>query len=48
VARELQRRAYAVGVYVPLGQVTAPTAYRKTLSGVIPAPVPFFWNIAKE
>jgi peptide/nickel transport system substrate-binding protein len=48
LATAIQQRAYEQVHYVPLGQYYTPTAYRKNLSGVIEAPVPFFWNIAKK
>ncbi|GIX48622.1 MAG: ABC transporter substrate-binding protein [Candidatus Tectimicrobiota bacterium] len=44
---ELQRVLYDVVPYVNYGQWFLPTAYRKTLRGVIVSPVPFFWNIRK-
>jgi hypothetical protein len=34
--------------YIPVGQFYSPTAYRRTLSGVISSPIPFFWNIEKQ
>jgi peptide/nickel transport system substrate-binding protein len=34
--------------YVPTGQFVAPTAYRKSLEGIIIAPVVFLWNVEKK
>jgi peptide/nickel transport system substrate-binding protein len=46
-AAKIQARAFEVVPYIPTGQYTPKTAYRKTLSGVIPAPVVLMWNVAK-
>ena len=36
-------------IYVPLGQYLAPSAWRKSLSGVLDGPAtPIFWNIDKS
>jgi peptide/nickel transport system substrate-binding protein len=48
LAGEIQKRAYAEGAYVPLGQFDLPTAYNARLSGVIVSPVAIFWNIEKK
>ena len=48
IAEEIQALAYDEVIYVPLGQYITPTAWRDTLSGVLPGPVPYFWNISKE
>ena len=48
IAEEIQRVAYDEVMYVPLGQYVTPSAWRTSLSGVLPGPVPYFWNIAKE
>jgi peptide/nickel transport system substrate-binding protein len=48
LAVKLQELAYRDVPYVNIGQWQLPTAYRKSLSGVIISPVPFFWNIKKE
>jgi peptide/nickel transport system substrate-binding protein len=47
IARKIQARAFEVVPYIPTGQFTPKTAYRKTLTGVIPAPVILMWNVAK-
>jgi peptide/nickel transport system substrate-binding protein len=48
MAAEVQKAAYAVVPYVPTGQFLIPTAYRKSLSGIIVAPVAFLWNVEKN
>jgi peptide/nickel transport system substrate-binding protein len=36
-------------IYIPLGQYFAPSAWRKSLSGVLDGPAtPIFWNIEKS
>jgi peptide/nickel transport system substrate-binding protein len=47
IAAKIQARAFEVVPYIPTGQFTPKTAYRKTLTGVIPAPVILMWNVAK-
>lgn len=47
LAEDIQKLVLDEGVVVPLGQYTFPAAYRTNLSGVIEAPVAFFWNIKK-
>jgi peptide/nickel transport system substrate-binding protein len=47
LAAEIHREAYASGAYVPLGQYQQPGAYR-SISGIVQAPVPVFWNLRKE
>jgi peptide/nickel transport system substrate-binding protein len=48
VAEEIQRVAYDFVPYIPTGQFITPTVYRKNLSGIIPAPVVFLWNVEKN
>jgi peptide/nickel transport system substrate-binding protein len=46
---DIQTEAYQGDVpYAPTGQFVVPTAYRKSLHGIIVAPVVFFWNVAKD
>jgi len=45
---QIQVEAFEAVPYVPTGQFVIPTAYRKSLSGVIVAPVAFLWNIEKH
>jgi peptide/nickel transport system substrate-binding protein len=44
---ELQRAQLDNVTNVPLGQYRNVIAYRKTLTGVIPGPALFYWNIDK-
>ena len=48
LAAETQAEAYQYVTYIPTGQFILPSAYRKSLSGVIIAPVTFLWNIEKH
>ena len=48
LAIEVQRAAYDVVPYVITGQYFSARAYRKNVTGYIAAPVPFYWNLAKE
>ncbi|HLS69083.1 MAG TPA: ABC transporter substrate-binding protein [Kiloniellales bacterium] len=48
VAKKIQAHAMDEVLYVPLGQYFFPQATRNNISGVIPAPVPVFWNVQKE
>ncbi|SRR6266478_128236 len=47
LATAIQVQALQTLPYVPLGSVRFPTAYRKELTGVFPAPVEAYWNIGK-
>jgi len=33
---------------ISVGQFAIPTAYRDTLSGIVPAPVIVMWNVEKK
>lgn len=46
-AQQLQRVMLDEGVTVPLGEITTAAAYRNTITGVLEAPVPSFWNMRK-
>jgi peptide/nickel transport system substrate-binding protein len=49
LAETIQVAAYSGDIpYVPTGQFVVPTAYRKNISGVINAPIPFLWNVEKK
>jgi len=49
IAAEIQQEAYDQVIYIPLGQYLAPSAWRKSLSGVLNGPAtPIFWNIDKS
>ncbi len=48
IAAEIQKEAYEQVIYIPLGQYLGPSAWRKSLSGVLDGPAtPIFWNIDK-
>jgi hypothetical protein len=40
----IQERTQTDLSFIPVGQYYLTTAYRRTLSGVIGRPIPFFWN----
>jgi peptide/nickel transport system substrate-binding protein len=49
IAAEVQQEAYDQVIYIPLGQYLAPSAWRKSLTGVLDGPAtPVFWNIDKS
>ncbi|HZS82485.1 MAG TPA: ABC transporter substrate-binding protein [Stellaceae bacterium] len=48
LAAAIQEEAFASVPYIPLGQFNRPTAYRRALAGVVRAPIPIFWEVAKE
>ena len=49
IATEIQKEAYDQVLYMPLGQYQVPTAWRKSLTGVLDGPAtPVFWNIDKS
>ncbi|MBR0702994.1 ABC transporter substrate-binding protein [Bradyrhizobium diazoefficiens] len=49
IAAEIQKEAYDQVLYMPLGQYQAPSAWRKSLTGVLDGPAtPVFWNIDKS
>jgi peptide/nickel transport system substrate-binding protein len=48
IATEIQEEAFTSVPYIPTGQFVMPTAFRKNLTGVVPAPVVFLWNVSKE
>src|SRR6266516_4739094 len=46
IAADIQKEAYEQVIYIPLGQYLAPSAWRKSLSGVLDGPAtPIFWNV---
>jgi peptide/nickel transport system substrate-binding protein len=49
IAAQIQQENYDQVIYIPLGQYFAPSAWRKSLSGVLDGPAtPIFWNIDKS
>jgi len=48
IAAEIQQEAYDQVIYIPLGQFLAPSAWRRSLTGVLDGPAtPIFWNVDK-
>jgi peptide/nickel transport system substrate-binding protein len=47
IAAQIQQAAFNDLPYIPTGQFFTPMAYRRSLSGIIPGPIPFFWNVEK-
>jgi peptide/nickel transport system substrate-binding protein len=49
IAEEVQKRAYEQVAYIPLGRTDQPSAWRKSLKGLLDgAAVPVFWNVEKQ
>ncbi|ERF85988.1 ABC transporter substrate-binding protein [Bradyrhizobium viridifuturi] len=49
IASDIQKEAYEQVIYIPLGQYQGPSAWRKSLTGVLDGPAtPIFWNIDKS
>ncbi|UPK35424.1 ABC transporter substrate-binding protein [Bradyrhizobium sp. 186] len=49
IALDVQKQAYDQVIYIPLGQFQAPSAWRKSLTGVVEGPAtPMFWNVDKN
>jgi peptide/nickel transport system substrate-binding protein len=49
ISTEIQQEAYDQVIYIPLGQWTSPSAWRKSLTGVLEGQaVPVFWNVDKS
>jgi peptide/nickel transport system substrate-binding protein len=48
IATEIQQEAYDQVIYIPLGQYLQPSAWRKSVTGVLDGPAtPIFWNVEK-
>jgi peptide/nickel transport system substrate-binding protein len=47
IAAAIQRRAFEVVPFMPLGQVFQPTAFRSNVSGIVKAAIPLFWGVRK-
>jgi peptide/nickel transport system substrate-binding protein len=47
IAVQIQQQAFQDVPYLPTGEYSQPTAYRKTLSGVLKG-LPLMWNLKKE
>lgn len=48
LAEAVQKRAYEMVMFVPLGQYQQPTAHRKNVSGMLATPAYALWNIEKN
>ncbi|KQT03498.1 MULTISPECIES: ABC transporter substrate-binding protein [unclassified Bradyrhizobium] len=49
IAADIQKQAMEQVIYIPLGQYQAPSAWQKSLKGVLDGPAtPVFWNIEKS
>lgn len=48
LAIAVQKRAYEMVTYIPLGQYNQPFAYRKNVSGFVTSPATVFWNVDKK
>ena len=47
IAETIQKRAYEVVTHVPSGVFKQPALHRPSLTGLVPALVPVFWNVEK-
>jgi len=49
IAADIHKEVFDQVIYIPLGQYFAPSAWRKSLTGVLDGPAtPVFWNIEKS
>ncbi len=48
IANDMQAYAYDQVIYIPLGQFSRQSAWRKNLSAVVDSPIPIFWNMSKK
>lgn len=48
IATDMQAYAYDQVIYIPLGQFSRQSAWRKELQGVLDSPIPIFWNMSKD
>ena len=48
LASQVQQKAMDTVTYIPLGQYLENRAMRDNVSGFIPSPVTFFWNLSKS
>jgi peptide/nickel transport system substrate-binding protein len=48
LAADIQQEAFTSLPFITTGQFVIPTAFRKNLKGVVPAPVVFLWNVEKQ
>ena len=49
IAADIQKHALEQVTYLPLGEFSTPSVWRKSLTGVLPAAAaPIFWNVSKS
>ncbi|MCG8337515.1 MAG: ABC transporter substrate-binding protein, partial [Proteobacteria bacterium] len=48
LAGKIQKRAYELGVYFPVGEFLTPSAYSSRIKGALKTSTPVFWNMRKE
>lgn len=48
IATDMQAYAYNQVIYIPLGQFSRQSSWRKDLTGVVDSPIPIFWNMSKK
>lgn len=48
LAEAVQKRAYEMVMFVPLGQYQQPSAHRKNISGLLATPAYALWNVEKK
>ena len=47
VCEQIQRRAFEIVPFMPLGQVFQPTAFRKNVTDIVKCAIPLFWGVKK-
>ena len=47
IGTEIEQQAFSTVPYIPLGEYTSPTAYRRSITEVTDAYAPFFWGLRK-
>ncbi len=48
LAMAIQKRAYEIVTYIPLGTYFLPSAYSDKLEGILESPIQIFWNVRKK
>ena len=48
LAAAVQKRAYEMVTYIPLGEYFQPSAVRKNVTGMLPSPAYVLWNVEKK
>jgi peptide/nickel transport system substrate-binding protein len=47
ISTAIQKRAYDVMTHIPGGQFRQPVSHSKSLTNIVHAPAPLFWNVEK-